>query len=131
MNKQVEQGLAKVSVEEGKLVIEALVSEDVKDGIYLSGHSPSGGFRLGVVLCNSTKNLLVTKEAESMLESLFLNMKSGRDAIGDMDWYADAKGEWVFSWFGENKKVLDLANVSQLELARGAKFRKGEYVLID
>lgn len=125
----VQKGLAKISVENGKLVFEALTNESVANGIYLSGETP-GGYRLGVTVCNTSKNLMITKEAEPLLESLFKRMKRGGDPVGDINWYP-YEDQMVLSWFGENRKVFDLNDLAQLEQARGASFREGSYVIIE
>lgn len=128
--KELVQPLAKVYLEDGKLVFEALSEKDVADGIYLSGKHENG-YRMGVVVINSAKNLVVTKDAEPVFKKFFQDIPQGRDPVGDISWYYDAYNRPIFSWFGENKRVFDMSQIREWEKSRTTSFRDGEYNLLD
>ncbi len=70
---------------------------------------PTGGKNgnhLGCVLGDSKARLGVSREALEIMQSI----KCGRDAVGDIDWWACDDGTYAFSWWGPIHRIIDPSN---------------------
>lgn len=103
---------ATVTAYKGKLVLSLLATAS-NDEVTTTLDNPGV---IGQVICNSAKNVGVSDEAIELLKTI----KSGRDAIGDVDWFAsDAAGD-VFAWLGGPYAIVDPKTA---EAARGYQVR--------
>jgi hypothetical protein len=86
------------------------------------------GRTMGCVLLDSKKNLGVSDEALELMRQVPV----GRDAIGDIDWWAviDPKGgeeKFAFSWFGS---IFRIIHAESSESARGFRPRRSHCTII-
>ena len=82
----------KVHAYRGILIIET-VDPDNKD---YPGWVPAGEGKIGCVLKDTKTSLGISHEAMEWLEK----MKTSRDSIGDVDWWACSDGTYAFGWLG-------------------------------
>lgn len=85
---------AKVSLIDGNLVFESLVSEIVEKKIY-----PTGGDRIGTVVTGSKEGLAIEKAAIEPLKKLFEDA-TPEGSLGDIDWFISNDDQFNFSWLG-------------------------------
>lgn len=79
---------------------------------------------IGSSIIDSEKNVGISKEALEIMETI----KSGGDAIGDIDWYKANDGTYIFSWLCALYRIIDPKNSVS---ARGFRVYKDECVIID
>ncbi len=102
---------ARVTAYRGKLVLELLAkasSEDVATSLDRPGN-------IGQVIMHTDRNLGVSEEAIALMKKV----RSGRDSIGDIDWFKSNQGD-VFGWIGGPCALVDAATC---EAARGFAVR--------
>ena len=71
---------AKITAYKGKIICELLVDHDVDGAVSCNVNHPN---RYGNSIIDTTRNLGVSEEALDLMKTL----KSGRDDVGDLDWY--------------------------------------------
>lgn len=116
--------VARVSMENGKLVFETFSDDEIKDKLY-----PHGNGRIGAVILDTEKHLGITKEALPKLKELFEKSPSSGDGLGDIDWFKSNDGKLNFGWLGGNKRVFESGD--EVYKAKGASFVEDKFVLLD
>lgn len=64
---------------------------------------PTGGSKLGCVLGDTKIRLGVSEEALALMR----RVQVGRDAIGDLSWWACDDGTYAFAWWGPLFRLVD------------------------
>lgn len=105
--------LAEIRVHDSYLVFESFHTKPFNNEIY-----PEGDGRMGVVVLNPKKNIVVRGEAKELLAKIVEQMPKSGDAIGDLSMWK-AGDQWCFAWFGSNLRAMKLEDV--LKYSRPAR----------
>lgn len=81
----------KVTAYRGLIIVEAQDPETP-----MQGWAPNGPGKIGSIICDTAKNLGVSKEALDLLGQI----RRSRDCIGEIDWFGADDGTKVFGWMG-------------------------------
>lgn len=79
---------------------------------------------IGSVIVDTVNNLGVSLEALKLMKKI----KVGSDGIGDIDWYKNSKGFYIFSWLCALYRVMD---VSECVSARGFRVYSDHCVIVN
>ncbi len=86
----------RITTYKGALVVD---TESPEEG---DGFLPNTKGRLGCLLFKTKGRLGISEEAVALLRTV----RVGRDAIGDLMWFGDAKHGLTFGWIGEPRYIL-------------------------
>lgn len=94
--------LAKISLHNKNLILESLVTREIKNKIY-----PAGGSKIGTTVFHTAENLGITKRAVPILHKLFENAKTDGGDLCDIDWFESIEFGFCFGWLGPLKRIIN------------------------
>ena len=105
----------------------ATTTNDVVAGILY----PAGGGRIGALVMDSKKHLGIEEQAIPVLQELFEKAGCDGDGFGDINWSKAGDGRCIFGWLGPNTVRWSPATFPEADRSVGARFREGEFQVID